>query len=143
MFIELKRQHTSAAGTFGVLIADDEKLWASLETPLAPIAGIRYAIPAGAYRCQIVSSPLIERITNGKHRLALEICDVPERSHILFHPGNFQSDSKGCILVGSKAALINGRPAIEKSQAAFADFMQYVEKADDIFLRITEKELIK
>jgi len=38
----------------------------------------------------------------------LHIKDVPSRSKILVHKGNFKSDTKGCVLVGNTITDIDG-----------------------------------
>lgn len=42
---------------------------------------------------------------------------------ILFHCGNFNKDSEGCILVGERLATDKGKQIIENSKVAFAKFM--------------------
>ena len=41
-----------------------------------------------------------------KNHFILE--DVPNRRYILIHHGNYNTDTRGCILVGSRFAQING-----------------------------------
>lgn len=88
-------------------------------------------IPAGVYTC----------LPSVFHKLndlpTFEITKVPGgRSRILFHPGNTEEDSKGCILIGQDfGALVvadedaPGTPkrakwAITNSKAGFAEFMR-------------------
>lgn len=49
-------------------------------------------IPAGAYQVKKHQSP--------KFGAALWVLDVPGRSEILFHWGNYNMDTRGCILPG-------------------------------------------
>ena len=57
-------------------------------------------IPEGAYRCIPHTSPKFGR--------CFWLQDVPGRSEILIHPGNFTSQILGCILPGTGHADING-----------------------------------
>jgi hypothetical protein len=56
-------------------------------------------IPPGEYKC--------ERITSVKFGLCFIVKDVPGRSGILFHSGNFTTDTEGCILPGLRFVDIN------------------------------------
>jgi len=60
-------------------------------------------IPEGVYD--------VEKYTSEKHGQCFHILDVPNRSDILFHSGNYATggkiDTKGCILPGSCFADIN------------------------------------
>ena len=60
-------------------------------------------IPSGEYKVTKIYSP--------KHGKCFEVHDVPERSAILIHKGNFASgdkkDTRGCILVGNCFEDIN------------------------------------
>ena len=51
------------------------------------------SIPAGEYLAKKVQSPTYGHV--------FEVLNVPGRSHILIHAGNFYSDTQGCILVGN------------------------------------------
>lgn len=57
-------------------------------------------VPIGVYK---VSPRYSEKY---KNHYILE--DVPNRRYILIHHGNFNSDTRGCILLGSSFAQING-----------------------------------
>lgn len=48
-----------------------------------------------------------------------EVMDVKDRSHILFHWGNWVTNTRGCILVGEKFGKINDEPAIFNSMDTF------------------------
>jgi len=57
-------------------------------------------VPIGVYK---VSPRYSEKY---KNHYILE--NVPNRRYILIHHGNFNSDTRGCILLGSSFAQING-----------------------------------
>lgn len=63
----------------------------TLEPPITD--GKKGAIPAGTYQATLSYSPKF------KTELPL-LSGVPGRTTILIHPGNFPTDTQGCILVG-------------------------------------------
>ena len=69
------------------------------------------------------------------------IKDVPERSHILIHAGNFYSDTLGCVLVGKEFIDINGDGQLDvnKSRLAMNELLENLP--DDFELKITERFL--
>jgi hypothetical protein len=52
-----------------------------------------------------------------------QVCDVPDRSHILIHAGNTNEDTHGCILLGLMYGTLGTETAVISSRAAFANFM--------------------
>lgn len=56
-------------------------------------------IPDGVYRVKKRKS-----VKYGSH---FHILDVPDRSYILMHPGNFYRDTRGCVLMGTKFVHID------------------------------------
>lgn len=76
----------------------------------------------------------------GQHRLhnmtfdfvTFEVLGIAGHDDILFHWGNFNKDSEGCILVGKTIAYVNGAKMITRSKDAFADFMK-LETDTDLF----------
>lgn len=57
------------------------------------------SIPAGSYKAEVITR------TNGKK--AIYIKNVPGRSEILIHPGNYYTDILGCIIPGQYLNDIN------------------------------------
>ena len=85
----------------------------TLERPAAPFGDPHPCIPAGEYRIALYHSPHF-----GRMMPLLE--DVPGRSGIEIHWGNFVTDFEGCIGVGaSRSTLQGGKPAIWNSAATF------------------------
>ena len=113
-------------GTFGILSDDDlllttiEREWKDNETDVS-------CIPLGEYACKRIVSP--------KFGQTYEVTGVTNRSNILFHKGNFaQSDSKGCILLGTGYGRINGQWAITDSGAGFSTFIKHLADAPEFSL---------
>lgn len=89
--------------TLGILeIIDENKIiytCKTLELPwLDNKRGIS-CIPKGIYKCVFYNSP-----SKGE---ALLIKDVKDRSYIEIHKGNYNSQIRGCVLVGSEWKDIN------------------------------------
>lgn len=87
-------------------------------------------IPAGKYKVRRVLSP--------KFGATFEVCDVPERSHILFHAGNTHKDTLGCILLGTTWGKVNGDPAVLQSKAAFNRFMLLMNPVSETDLVVVD-----
>lgn len=129
MTLTLTNNEFSENGIFGVL--DDAEDMFALETlqrsyPTAD--GTWYAkLPPGSYTCK-----------RGFHRLknmidlfeTFEVEKVPGHTGILFHTGNENKESEGCILVGS---LREGN-RIMQSRKAFQSFMDHLKNVDEFEL---------
>jgi hypothetical protein len=97
------------------------------------------AIPAGTYTCR-------RTIYHRYGYETFEVCDVPNRSRILFHSGNTEEDTEGCILVGLKLDVLpvvdedtgarTRKLAVLQSRAAFAQFMSRLEGEDEFTLEV-------
>ena len=57
-------------------------------------------IPKGEYN--------VEKRQSTKYKNHFHVLDVPNRSYILIHQGNYNWHTKGCILVGKTLTDING-----------------------------------
>lgn len=90
----IRRTDFRSDGIFGLLFDDDgDQIAVTLEHSYDG----RPKIPAGTYHCH-----------RGQHRLhgmehdfeTFEVMDVPGHLGLLFHWGNYNTDSDGCILLG-------------------------------------------
>lgn len=72
----------------------------------------------------------------GRH---LEVTNVMGRTEILFHWGNYYTNSKGCILVGKKHAYIDKDRNLDvsNSKPTFKKLMDSIKDNDNIQLVIT------
>jgi hypothetical protein len=101
----------------------------TLENPWLDNAQDISCIPAGEYVCRRVVSP--------RYGETFEITLVPGRTHILFHWGNYPSNTEGCVLLGTSRAV--DVPAVWSSRAAHAEFMTAVQGVDEFHLTIYEE----
>jgi hypothetical protein len=66
--------------------------------------------------------------------------DVPGRSEILFHKGNIDDDSRGCIVVGEQFNYVRGEDGITASKEGFEEFMKLQEGASEFTLDIEDSK---
>jgi len=127
--IELTRYPQTDAGTFGTFVVNGgEYICTSLELRWRDNMQNNSRIPAGEYGALWSDSARF-------NQLLPRLLEVPGRSGILIHAGNFaaphdagkQADSEGCILLGSHPAIITnkqGKPqiGIANSRRTLEDF---------------------
>lgn len=89
----------------------------TLENPLRETS-LDSRIPIGTYLCKPFSG--------NKYKDVYEVCDVPGRSYILFHQGNFERNTLGCILVGRGSGMLNDEPAVTSSRPALQDLRDLI-----------------
>ena len=129
MILKLQRVSYSPLGTFGALIREDYTPFAlTLEDPWKNNQVGISCIPIGLYECKRVNSP--------KFGITFQVLDVPERSHILFHKGNTQENTRGCILVGEQFDPVLGTEGITYSKKGYNEFMSVVSEVDRFNLYI-------
>ena len=116
--IKLVRKVYTDSGTKGLLYtAENSYPFYTMENPWLDNKKTDSCIPTGTYICKPVNSPRF-----GK---TIEVTDVPNRSHILFHAGNSPDDTDGCILLGLNDTA-GDRMWISNSKAAVIDFLNAV-----------------
>lgn len=114
MDLTLERYCYGFAHTLGVLKwpADTGNHLVTLEPPWYLNTPGRSCIPEGHYNLAPFSSP-----AHGDTWLFVR---VPERIGILFHSGNFVSQTEGCVLVGMTEGVIDGQVAVTHSRDAMS-----------------------
>ena len=83
----------------------------TLELPWRNNARGRSCIPAGTYQASLYDSP--------RHGIVVLLDDVPGRSMIEIHAGNYTTQIEGCILVGDSVRYLDGDriPDVTNSRA--------------------------
>lgn len=130
MKITLLRIEESEQGTIGVLLMDGEAFCCTLEPPDKDNQSNISCIPSGTYLAMRVDSP--------KYGNTFEITKVPNRSHVLIHPGNLVKHTKGCVLLGQYFGKLKGARAVLNSGTTFKAFLKRVENLDSFEMKITE-----
>ena len=115
MLLTLKRVAENEDGTFGVLIHNNVPFCLTIEPEWKNNMQNISCIPEGSYTCEKVNSP--------KFGSTFEIKRVPNRTHVLFHKGNVETDTLGCVILGEQFESLNGKWAILKSGKAFDEFI--------------------
>lgn len=121
--VRLVREPSTDSGTFGRFTLPDGTVLHSLELPWKENAPQMSCIPVGSYRAEM-------RATRNFGN-AYELKNVPGRSAILIHAGNFAGDvskgmkanSQGCILLGLGRNEQNGQKSITSSRGAMETFL--------------------
>lgn len=123
--LTLTRNEFSEEGIFGMLV--DEAHTILLNT-LEHSFDSTPKVPHGTYVC-----------VRGVHKLAdlvsfttYEVTGVSGHTGILFHIGNYNHDSDGCILLG----LLRHGNMIMSSAVAFEEFLKAVEPDDKFILEV-------
>ena len=107
--------------TMGVFSWKGEPLCPTLELPWRDNQQQISCIPDGEYLCKRTEG---RRLFSGAViPVTFEVTDVPGRSGILFHSGNIDHHSRGCILVGSSFTIMGMQPALSESRKAFERFI--------------------
>lgn len=109
---------------------------ATLERPWQGNARGMSCIPEGVYTMQKRQSPVVSRITSGRYPQGWEITDVPGRTHIMVHPGNWVRNSDGCVLVGRERTIQNDELMITHSQTTFDELMTALGLHDEWLISI-------
>ncbi len=137
MRFALVRRETSDAGTFGVFTGEGLDFYTA-ELPWRNNAVRMSCIPAGRYVCRPYSSRKFPDV--------YEVKDVPGRTAILIHAGNFagdtarglKSDVQDCILIGLGRGELRGQPVVTSSRAAL-DKLRAVVGRQSFELVITDE----
>jgi len=116
----------SNQGTLGMIYYDGFKCY-TLELPWKENARNVSCIPKGSYEVKMRLSP--------KYGQAYWVSDVPDRSFILIHSGNWAGDKSkgfkthvnGCILLGQKRGLLLSQLAVLNSRITVKRFMRKLQ----------------
>ena len=125
----LKRIAQNKDGVFGVLIDNSTPFAVTCEPPWIDNKQDISCIPDGTYHCK-------RRPYHRRGYEVFEIMDVPDRTAILFHKGNTEDDTAGCILIGEQFESLNGKTAILHSGKGFREFMDRLAGIDEFTLII-------
>ena len=124
-----------ADGIFSEFYQDDELFCRTLEHAYPNDGSYVPKLPRGATYTCVRGMHTLEHYNGGKPFETFEITNVPGRTGILFHPGNTNKDSDGCVCTGM--TLISDKTwMIQRSQDAFSRFMSAMSGVDEFQLRV-------
>lgn len=128
--VRIYRVEESYRGTLGIVTICDKAFCVCLEPPDARNQRNISNIPDSQYTCKRVESPRFGE--------TFEVINVPGRSHVLFHAGNFVNDTAGCIILAQHFGKLYGERSVLNSGATFKKFMEGVKGIDQFSLTIKE-----
>jgi len=134
--IQIWRHEQTDAATLGILIVHGRMLGFTLELPWRSNRRFVSCIPPGFYRVRLRESWRRSR----DHGPTYEVCNVPGRSGILFHPGNTIDDVEGCIAPGLTVGLVGDKRGVLHSNAAFKRFRDAMDGIRETALHIQKIE---
>ena len=130
MKIRLIRVEKSNQGTLGVWLLNGHAFCCTLEPPDRNNKKNESCIPCGNYAALRKQSP--------RYGDTFEITGVPNRTHILIHPGNVVDHTKGCILLGQYFGKLKAQRAVLNSGMIFKRFMEMAGATSTFELEIRE-----
>ncbi len=131
----IRRVTTGKHGTYGAIVYENspfavtlERDWLNNKPSVGDVPGS--CIPAGEYVCRRVNSPHFGD--------TFEVTNVFNRTHILFHKGNLEDDSHGCILIGEEFGKLGGKTGIKRSKSGYNEFMAILSDDNEFRLVICD-----
>lgn len=126
----LIRTSLAADGIFGTLDkADGENIAVTLEHSYNG----RPKLPPGSYTC--VKG--LHKLHDGISFETFEITGVPGHTGVLFHVGNYNKDSNGCVLLGRRVVpQETGERMITSSKNTFNKFIDITKNIDSFVLKV-------
>ncbi|QIX61869.1 hypothetical protein HER32_12020 [Hymenobacter sp. BT18] len=122
MTIEVKRRASTAQSTLSEWFVNGVFECYGIEDVVRPAGAAKVfgktAIPAGTYQVIISFSPRFQK------QLPL-LLNVPGFAGVRIHPGNYATDTEGCLLPGTGA----GKDMVTNSRVAFDKLFKKIEAA--------------
>jgi len=131
-FVLQRTMHTPD-GIFGRLILGGETFCQTLEHAFLHDKVYLPILPDGAYTLKRG----IHRLTTGPEFVTYAFprfmsWDKKPHTGVLFHVGNWNQDSTGCVLVGEEKGSLGGKPGVLRSKMAFKRFLEACGDAETI-----------
>lgn len=136
MDLVLKRTHSLEYGIFGILYDSNvKKIAVTIEHAYsgASFGEWKSKIPLGTYVCKRSEHHLRAQPNPFE---TFEVTGIKGHSGIVFHVGNRNNDSEGCILIGTGFDNLECPRAITSSRLAFSMFMVLQDGDDSFKLRV-------
>jgi len=128
MRIRIVRLEMSKQGALGVLLMDDAIFCFTLEPDITEKR--KLYIQQGVYHCQ--------RFHGTRWKDTFEIL-VPGHTVVLFHAGNTEADTRGCILLGATVGKLKGNRAVLNSGETFKRFLDITKDVNEFPLFIEDR----
>lgn len=131
MDLKLKREKHQEDGIFGILVDKRGKV---LAYTLEHSYDLKPKLPNGTFKC--VRG--MHCLKGGKPFETFEITGVEGHTGILFHTGNWNKDSSGCVLLGDAIRESRQGEMITNSKVTFADFMDLQKNVNEFTLIVED-----
>lgn len=136
-FVTLQRENddTPDQGTPGVMTCDTGTQFYSLEAPDRNNEPDFSRIPAGTYLCELEESYQFHE-RDGTRAMLYHVQDVPGRTAVKMHWGNFAGDVrkgwlssvKGCVLQGTQRGVLKGQKAVLDTNNGVHQFIEEMNR---------------
>ena len=127
--LRIVRLENTEQGSLGVLLFPNEIFCFTLEPDINDDLGRLY-IPYGHFMCK--------RFHGDKWTNTFEIV-VANHSAVLFHSGNIEAHTRGCVLLGATVGKLKGNRAVLNSGTTFRAFLKRLENVDVFPLTIEDR----
>lgn len=124
----LQRISSRLHATYGLLMENNEPWLCTIEDAWKDNEPFKSCIPPGSYLCQRVVSP--------KFGETFELINVPNRTKILFHWGDDEDDTAGCLLLGMQWGNYTGKTELDLSREAHKRFMRRLDGIHTFMLHV-------
>ena len=132
----IKRLSNTEHGMFGVALWNHIPFAVTLERQWRNNKTSESCIPLGVYLCIRCNKSPDYHGDSPRFGDTFQVFNVPGRSKILFHKGNLDDDTHGCILIGEQFGLLSGTPGILSSLQGFSEFKRLSAGLDEFMLSI-------
>ena len=88
---------------------------------------VRFQIPEGTWYCK--------KFKGVKYKNTYEVV-IPDHTALLFHPGNLEEDTTGCILLGQYPSKLKGDRAVLNSGVTFQKFIAILRGIEWFYTKI-------
>jgi len=126
----IRLEENSEYGTFGVLKIQKQVFCVTLEPADLLNKTNVSSIPAQQYWCR--------RIVSQKFGETFEVKDVPGRTSVLFHSGNVDEHTHGCIILAQHFGKIGKGRGVLNSGETWTKFMNRMSDVPGFHLTIRE-----
>ena len=128
----LQRIHTCEDGTLSRITVDGQFVCFATELPWRDNKVNESCIPAGRYKLAWELSP--------REGPRLHVQDIPKRSHVMFHPANWQRECRGCIFPAFAIGHVGD--GADKGYVSLPSSTKATEKLEGLFARGVEHSIL-
>jgi hypothetical protein len=87
----------------------------------------------------VIGNGYFECVRDHYHKGGYETFEIQVKGHdrVLFHKGNLETHSLGCIIVAESFAVMSGQTAVADSKGGFAEFMELTKDLPSFHMEVT------